>query len=52
VPSKLIIVILAGGALFIVLLMVFLTRRYLRYERRLDRGDRRVKRVWKPFWMN
>ena len=43
---------LAGAALLLAVAVVWLSLRYLRYERRLARGRRKLKPVWKPFWMN
>lgn len=43
---------LGVAAVLLIAAVVWLTLRYLRYERRLARGRRNLKPVWKPFWMN
>jgi hypothetical protein len=44
--------LIAGLALLVAAPVVVLTRRYVKYERRLAQGRRHLKPVWKPFWMN
>lgn len=36
----------------VVLAWWILTYRFVQYRRALQRGERRAKPVWKPFWMN
>jgi len=40
-----------GFVLTILLAIVWLTRRYQRYDARKMRGHHDDKPVWKPFWM-
>lgn len=32
--------------------VIFLTARYQHYKRRIERGSRHAKPVWKPFWIH
>ena len=44
--------LLLGFMTLAVLVIVFLSQRYTRYERALRHGQRNAKPVWKPFWMS
>ena len=46
------VLLIAGLALLVAAPVAVLTRRYVKYERRLAQGRRNLKPVWKPFWMN